>query len=240
MRVFLLFTLFTLLFLPSLAGQTTQEAAFLTLINDYRSMSAQCWDGRGMRDWPTDAQRALILSASLSRSAYQHNLAMIASDCTDHTCPGERSLAERVTIAGYPAGWDYLSENIAGGFEAARDVMGAWQQSTGHNRTMLHCRSRAIGISTVFEPASLAWWYWTTDFGDVVEKADDPPALPARPAQSLLQALDTNSDGRIGDDEMEAAVDYWVTGAPPPGFDRPITDDEIAQLTLFWITGQRI
>ena len=240
MRILLLFALFTLPFMPSLVGQTTQETAFLTLINEYRAASPQCWDGQSLRDWPKDAQRTLSYSASLSTSAYQHNVTMIASDCTDHTCPGEPSLAERVTLAGYPAGWDYLSENIAGGFETAQDVMGAWQQSTGHNRTMLHCRSRAIGISTVFEPTSLAWWYWTTDFGDLVERAQSAPPPPARPAGNLLQALDTNGDHRIDDDEMDAAVNYWVTGAPPPGFDRPITDDEIAQLTLFWITGQRI
>lgn len=240
MRIPLLFALFTLPFMPSLAGQTTQEMAFLTLINEYRAASPQCWDGRDLRDWPKGAQRTLSYSASLSTSAYQHNVAMIASDCTDHTCPGEPSLAERVTLAGYPAGWNYLSENIAGGFETAQDVMGAWQQSTGHNRTMLHCRSRAIGISTVFAPDSLAWWYWTTDFGDLLEPDGGAPAPPSKPAGTVFQALDTNGNHRIDDEEMDAAIDLWVTGTPAPGHDRPITDEEMTQLTLLWISGQRI
>lgn len=221
-------------------AQSQVELDFLQKINAYRASSAVCWSGRQLVSWPLGSTPKLRLSPALSQAAAQHNLAMIQTNCTDHTCPGEPQLVERVALAGYPSRWNFLSENIAGGFESADEVFAVWQASPGHNRNMLTCHAHAIGISRVYEPNSLAWWYWTTDFGDVVDVATQPaPHLPQDPTP-LASALDANRDGVLGDEDITQAIALWVLGAVVPGTSQRVDDTQMLALVQLWVTGQRI
>lgn len=231
--VFLIFVIFPVL--PSQA-QAPEALAFLSQINAYRLASPACWDGGQMRPWPAGSSPELGLSAALSRAAWNHDTAMAQQGCTDHTCAGESELPQRVIEAGYPPRWDFLSENIAGGFETAGDVMAAWQGSPGHNRNMLACAARVVGIARLYDPTTLHWWYWTTDFGDVVDAA--PAQLPAR--LPLGKAMDADGNHVLDDDEILVAIDDWVRGTTVTGLNAPIDDDEIATLIGLWITGARL
>lgn len=190
-----------------------QEAQFLALINDYRADSDRCWTGERWRSWPSDTSRSLTRSATLDQAAEDHNVAMIEGDCFGHRCDGEPKLSERVEAAGYPSTWRYLSENIAGGFQRASAVLQAWKDSEGHNRTMLDCRMRAIGIARTEAPQSEYQWFWTTDFGDVVDAqrqgnggSDEDPIL------ATLRAYDANANDRIDRSEFNEIVAAWNAG----------------------------
>jgi len=232
---FLILAIFPVL--PSRA-QAPEAWAFLSQINAYRLASPACWDGGQMRPWPAGSAPELGLSAALSRAAWNHDTVMAQQGCTDHTCAGELDLPQRVIEAGYPPRWDFLSENIAGGFETATDVMAAWQGSPGHNRNMLACAARAVGVARLYDPTPPHLWYWTTDFGDVVDAAP----VPARPSvdRTVGAALDANGDHVLGDDEILVAIDDWVRGTTVAGLNTPIGDSEIATLIGLWITGARL
>jgi uncharacterized protein YkwD len=222
-------------------SQSQVELDFLDLINQYRSTSQVCWTGQQMVAWPSGSTPELKRSPKLSEAARRHNVAMIETNCTQHTCPGEPHLTQRAAAVGY-TNWNFLSENIAGGYETAADVFAVWKQSNGHNRNMLTCRAHAIGISMVYNPDSLAWYYWTTDFGDVVDAASapTPEPKPISSSSSIPAQIDTNGNLIIGDTEINHAISFWVLGDPVPGTNQAINDDVIMNLIALWITGERI
>ncbi|MFB6285278.1 MAG: CAP domain-containing protein [Candidatus Bipolaricaulia bacterium] len=198
---------------PVQAEQSTPEATFLSLINDYRADSDQCWSGERWRSWPNDATRSLTRSSTLDDAANAHNSTMAEADCLAHRCEGEADLPERIEAAGYPPTWNYLAENIAGGFETAQAVMEAWRNSDSHHRTMLDCRVRAIGIARTEAPQSDYRWFWTTDFGDVVDAAQraDSSTNP-NPVLTTLKDYDVNDNDRIDRPEFNDIVSDWNAG----------------------------
>lgn len=236
-KTFAFFLLFVVVVAVAQAQAQTQEAqAFLSAINAHRLASPVCWDGRKLRAWPQNGgARELSLSPTLSQAASNHNVAMATQGCSDHTCAGELPLPQRAIAAGYPPRWDFLSENIAGGFETATDVLAAWQRSPGHNKNMLSCAARVVGVARLYDPNTPVWWYWTTDFGDVIDAVTPTPTR--RP---LGEALDLNQDHVLGDDEVLTAIAYWVQGTPVPGSNALIDDEDILNLITLWVTGTRL
>jgi uncharacterized protein YkwD len=222
-------------------AQSDVESDFLDLINQYRSASSVCWTGQQLSAWPAGSTPNLKLSPKLSEAARRHNVAMIELSCTQHTCPGEPHLTQRVAEVGY-TNWSFLSENIAGGYETAADVFAVWKQSNGHNRNMLTCHAHAIGISMVFDQDSMAWYYWTTDFGDVVDEANapNPKPKPISSSSSIPEQIDANDNSVIGDSEINNAISFWVLGNNVPGTNETITDNSIMNLIELWITGENI
>jgi len=153
---------------PSLDSEGVE---FLTLINDYRIESDECWNGAVWRAWAGHEARELTESNSLSLAAENHNLYMIEQQCVDHQCEGEAPLPERVTAAGYPSGWTQLRENLGAGqtLERAQSVFNGWRNSPSHNEAMRSCKMQSIGIARNYSENSEYGWYWTADFGDLVE-----------------------------------------------------------------------
>jgi hypothetical protein len=83
-------------------------------------------------------------------------------------------------------GYEYRTfkgENIAAGYDTAEESFKAWRESPSHNHAMLDGNYKAIGIGRVNVPGSIHGWYWTTDFGGVVDATSRAPAN-GRPAQS--------------------------------------------------------
>lgn len=200
--------------IPARAQGTSEASTFLALINEYRADSDRCWTGERWRHWPGDATRSLSRSTALDRAAENHNAAMIEGGCFSHQCAGEPDLPERVATAGYPGDWRYLSENIAGGFETAQAVMDGWRNSDSHNRTMLDCRMRAIGIARTNASQTPYRWYWTTDFGDVVDRNDQSSGSsdPMDPILAKLKAYDANRNDRIDRPEFNQVIVDWNAG----------------------------
>ena len=190
-----------------------EEQAFLAQINAYREGSPLCWDGRagagagGWVPWPAGSSPTLSLSAALTRAAEAHTQVMVTQNCFDHVCAGEPDLPGRVAQAGYPSSWRFLAENLVAGAETAREAFRMWRESEGHNRNMLACRARAIGIARAFGPGTRYGWYWTTVFGDVVDASPAPS-----PSRSPLREFDINGNDLLDDPEFFATIDAWVQG----------------------------
>lgn len=128
-----------------------EEAAFLTLINQYRAQN-----GRG----------ALALSTNLSRAATWHGTDMGANGYFSHTDSLGRNPSARARDCDYPSG---AGENIAAGtvWDTADEAFTAWRNSSGHNANMLNANYTMIGIARVYVSGSRYGWYWVTNFGSV-------------------------------------------------------------------------
>jgi uncharacterized protein YkwD len=165
-----------------------QEKQFLQLINEYRQNN-----GVG----------PLTLSDSLSVASERHSEDMgkynfFAHDTVKSSYyPALAEPWDRMKAEGYAYN-TFKGENIAAGYETAEEVLQGWRNSPSHNHAMLDGNYNAIGIARVHIPGSKFGWYWTTDFGGVVESttrapdaaalADDPqgaeaPVKPAEPTE---------------------------------------------------------
>lgn len=148
------------------AGPQDVAQAFLAIINQYRSQSGQCWDmvAQSWVSWPASAARTLALSTPLNNASVYHSQFMADHDCFQHVCPGEADLRTRIEQFGY-TGWTSYGENIAAGYETPEAAFEGWRNSPGHNKNMLTCQFREIGVGRVYDPGDRYLWYWTTDFG---------------------------------------------------------------------------
>ncbi len=100
-------------------GNDSEELAFLTLINDYRSQN-----GLG----------ALTISTNLNRGSAWMTEDMATNNYFAHTDSLGRSAYQRAIDCGYPSG---AGETLAAGgaWNSAQNAFNAWQNSPGHNAT---------------------------------------------------------------------------------------------------------
>lgn len=155
-------------------GQTldSEEANFLTLINAYRAQNGVA---------------ALQVSATLQTSSLWMSNDLGTHNIFDHTDSLGRDPRTRILSFGYPSTAS-VGENIAGGFVDAQTVFSGFQSACdpdtvgnctfAHRLNMLSASFRAIGIGRVNVPGSTYGWYWTTDFGTVVDQTLPPPPPP--------------------------------------------------------------
>lgn len=111
-------------------------------------------------------------SAALNVASYEHSEDMGERGYFSHVTPEGIEPWDRMRDAGY----DYntkMAENIAGGQRTARQAFTSWQNSEGHNRTMLDPELDAVGVARVEVPDSHYGVYWTTNFGGYVDAAPD-------------------------------------------------------------------
>ena len=151
----------------------SDELQFLQLINDYRGNN-----GLG----------PLLLSDALAVAAEHHS-----QDMARYSFFAHNSVASSYYPAGYEP-WDrmadegydyntYKGENIAVGYETAEEAFEAWRNSPSHNHAMLDGSYRVIGIARINEPGSVHGWYWTTDFGQVLDPTSHEPGKESPQAQ---------------------------------------------------------
>jgi uncharacterized protein YkwD len=106
--------------------------SFTLLLNDVRSAGGVMELGQ---------------NAALTQAASAHALDMVTNNYLSHTgldgsTPGDRALA-----AGY--NYEYISENIARGFETEQGVMDGWMGSEGHRDNILDPRAQDFGLGRV-------------------------------------------------------------------------------------------
>lgn len=152
-----------------------EELQFLQLISEYRTNN-----GAG----------PLLLSDELTASSDHHSQDMAKYGFFAHDTaassyyPVGSEPWDRMAAEGYDYN-TYRGENLAVGYETAEQAFEAWRNSPHHNEAMLDPNYNVIGIARVYREGSEWGWYWTTDFGAVV----DPSAHPAdEPAKSDKQA----------------------------------------------------
>jgi uncharacterized protein YkwD len=145
---------------PAAGSLDTEEAQFLTLINNFRAQS-----GVG----------PLKISSALESASRWMSSDMASKNYGSHTDSLGRGTDARLAAFGYP--YSPWAENIAGGSPDAQSVFNQWasycdpdpsgQCTYAHRRNMLSSAFLAIGIARAYSDSSNYGWYWTTDFGGV-------------------------------------------------------------------------
>jgi hypothetical protein len=105
----------------------------------------------------------LSSDASLATAARNHSEDMGVQDYFSHTSLDGRTVADRITAAGYS--YSTFGENIAGGFPTPQTAVEAWMSSAGHRANILSPNFCDIGVGYVYVPNSTYGHYWTQDFG---------------------------------------------------------------------------
>jgi len=134
-----------------------EEQAFLTLINNYRRANGLSPD--------------LIPSPTLTATADWMSQDMADYNYFSHTDSLGRNPFQRMAAFGYDcAAYNtWCGENLAAGCQTAQACFDVWKNSPGHNGNMLNSNFRVIGIGRAYNASSTYGWYWTTDFGGVVD-----------------------------------------------------------------------
>jgi uncharacterized protein YkwD len=99
----------------------------------------------------------LQVDERLTAAAQAHSDDMAQQGYFSHTSLDGRSLADRLSAAGYPSPG---GENIAQGQRSALEVHDAWMGSEGHRANILNCDFTAVGVGL-----HAGTWTWTQDFG---------------------------------------------------------------------------
>jgi uncharacterized protein YkwD len=183
----------------------TEEQAFLTLINTYRSQNGLA---------------PLLLSQSLGAAAYHHSSDMATNNYFSHTLADGTNWDTNIRNHGYGFA-TALAENIAAGNSTASATMTQWKNSAGHNANMLSASYTAIGIGRAYNANSQYGWYWTTTFGGVQDGAatlcsagtatptatPSPTATPAPSTKVFVSAL----TGSKATSKSSTTLTYTVT-----------------------------
>jgi putative cell wall-binding protein len=207
LRLFLVIALLLAVLLSLLASDeaqaavsySTEEIAFVQLLNDYRV---------------SQGVPALLVSNMLSEACDRHNSDMAKYGFFDHYTKGSDWFAvgsspwDRMAASGYTS--TYRGENIAAGYPTAASVFAGWKASSAHRENMLNRNFKVCGVSLVNATGSVYGSYWTTDFGGYVDVTAHPlPAPePAIPCPRL-----------IGSDRYDTAIKIsqaMFPGALPP------------------------
>jgi uncharacterized protein YkwD len=131
-----------------------EERAFCKQINVYRAQNGV---------------PALKLSVSLTKASEWLSADMARKDYFSHTDSLNRSFSTRISAFGYSGG--SRAENIAGGTNGSAGAMfGMWKSSASHKKNMLSASYKVMGIGRAYNANSMLGWYWTTDFGNAVDR----------------------------------------------------------------------
>jgi uncharacterized protein YkwD len=103
----------------------------------------------------------------LDLAARYHALDMRDDNYFDHaTYDGTSLVCDFATRVGkWYTGWNFVAENIAGGYSTPESVISGWMGSSGHRANILHTETREIGVGYY----NGGYWnhYWVQDFGRI-------------------------------------------------------------------------
>jgi hypothetical protein len=86
-----------------------------------------------------------------------------------------KSWQQNIADNGYPDNTHTSrAENLAAGYETAKETLAQWKNSPSHNEHMLSDKYQAIGIGLAYNPDSEYKWYWTVTFGSLVDAQAAP------------------------------------------------------------------
>ena len=127
---------------------------------------------RAARALPT-----LAVSDTLTAAAKWMSADMAVRDYFAHTSQDGRSPTQRMADAGYPAFRTWTGEDLAAGYTSTADVLAGWIASPAHYAVLVNPEYHAIGIGRGYASGSVYGWYWTADFGGVVDAGRTAPAF---------------------------------------------------------------
>jgi uncharacterized protein YkwD len=163
-----------LAFVGVLGLLTPQRAEAATLDSAEQDLVARINAFRAARGLPT-----LAISDTLTSAAKWMSGDMSSRNYFAHTSLDGRSPTQRMADAGYPAFGTWTGEDLAAGFTATGDVLNGWINSPAHYAVLVNPQYHAIGVGRGYASGSTYGWYWTADFGGVVDSARAVPVSRA-------------------------------------------------------------
>ncbi|GGK30598.1 hypothetical protein GCM10008955_25480 [Deinococcus malanensis] len=127
----------------------------LSLTNAARAQARTCGETTHA------AAPALSANAQLAQAAQAHASDMAARNYFSHTSQDGRTMADRITAAGYR--WSTIGENIAAGQTTPEEVVSGWLSSPGHCRNIMNPAFRELGVGYV--QGGSYRHYWVQNFG---------------------------------------------------------------------------
>ena len=194
---------------------TDDEAALLSLINDYRVQNGLSPLGVS----PTLTAAARWMSEDMAENGY-------AGGHVDSLGRGPR---ERITAFGYVgSGW---GEVIAWGQHTPEQVFQAWRNSPGHNDVMLQPYFVVAGVGNTADP-----WYWTVDFGDYDDSSSGWPTPTSTPTPKP-SPTPTPTPGRMVGCPTAGkwSVAVWSGGDDTPTAEALATCAPASVVAAYWL-----
>jgi uncharacterized protein YkwD len=105
----------------------------------------------------------LAWNAKLTSAAYGHSRDMADQNYFAHNSLDGRTMAQRITAAGYS--WSAIGENIAAGYGSVQAVVDGWMASEGHCANIMSATYKDIGVACARNTNSTYGTYWTMDLG---------------------------------------------------------------------------
>ena len=152
----------------------SQPAEGASLDNAEQDLVARINAFRAARSLPT-----LAVSDTLSSAAKWMSLDMGSRNYFAHTSLDGRSPTQRMADAGYPAWGTWTGEDLAAGFTSTVDVLNGWVNSPAHYAVLVNPQYHAIGVGRAYGTGSTYGWYWTADFGGIVDGGRAAPVSRA-------------------------------------------------------------
>ena len=127
-------------------------------INQYRATGADCRSQGRFGPAP-----ALNWNALLTNSSAAHSQDMATQNYFSHTSLDGRTMADRISAAGYV--WRTIGENIAAGHGSVNAVIDGWMASDGHCANIMNPAFRDVGLACVVATRATYGTYWTMNLG---------------------------------------------------------------------------
>lgn len=161
-------------FATALVGGIARPAQAATLDSFESDLVAQINQFRAGKGLAT-----LRVSDTLTNAAKWMAVDMAAKDYFSHTSSDGRTPTRRMADAGYPAYTTWTGEDLAAGYTSASQVLQGWIASSAHYAVLVNPAYRSIGVGRAYGSGSTYGWYWTADFGGVIEGATQTVSAPA-------------------------------------------------------------
>jgi hypothetical protein len=160
---------------------TPQPAEGASLDSSEQDLVARINAFRAARNLPT-----LAVSDTLTSAAKWMSTDMGTRNYFAHISLDGRSPTQRMADAGYPAFGTWTGEDLAAGYTTTGDVLNGWINSPAHYAVLVNPQYHAIGVGRGYATGSTYGWYWTADFGGVVDVARAAPVSRASmPSQAV-------------------------------------------------------
>lgn len=189
----------------------------------------------------------LVVSDTLTNAAKWMSTDMAVNDYFAHQSLDGRSPTSRMSDFGYPARSTWSGENLAAGYTSAYEVVQGWINSPGHYAVLTNPNYRALGVGRAYGAASSYKWYWTADFGGIVDGATtvsssdkgfharwegQSPNVTLAAGQSATLVLALRNTGYRGWYQGSPGQQAYIGTAAPLDRPRP-------ELALNWINASR-
>lgn len=135
-------------------GLANFDTDALARINQYRAAGANCGARGSFASAPP-----LAWEGRLTTAAHAHSLDMATNNYFAHTGRDGRTVAERVTAAGYD--WRAVGENLAGGPSSVQAAVNGWMASPDHCANTMNPVYVHVGMACVANAGTTYTRYWT-------------------------------------------------------------------------------